>query len=206
MPTFALIPALTFAVVGTFSPGPNNVLSASLGMRYGYRRILGFLMGMTLGFVITMSACAFASAALLDALPWVEGWLRWIGAAYIAWLAYHSWHTRRQLGAESHDGTDQSFTFWSGTLLQFINPKVLIYGVMMYTTFLSPLASSPLWLTVSAVVLALIGLAAVSTWALGGVAISGWLTTDRDRAIVAGVLAATLAYTAVEMVLPALGL
>ena len=206
MPAFALTPTITFALVGTFSPGPNNVLSASLGMRYGLRRILNLLLGMTLGFIIIMSACALASAALLSALPWVEGWLRWVGAAYILWLAYHSWHTRHLLGVEgAQDGGDPALGFWAGMLIQFVNPKVFVYGVMMYTTFLAPLAGHTLALLVSAVVLALIGLAAVSTWALGGAAIGGWLKSDRERAIVAAVLALALVYTAIEMVLPTIG-
>jgi len=40
-----LSPFLIYVFVTTFTPGPNNIVSMSNGMRYGYRNILRFLGG-----------------------------------------------------------------------------------------------------------------------------------------------------------------
>jgi cysteine/O-acetylserine efflux protein len=107
--------------------------------------------------------------------------------------------------AAAADEVPPSVGFVGGFGLQFANVKVLVFGVMMYTTFLAGIARQPVLLAASAVVLALAALAATSLWALGGIAIRGWLKRPRDQAILAGVLALTLVYTAFEMVAPTLG-
>ena len=38
-----LIPLISFVVVTTFTPGPNNISSASMGVLHGYRKTLNFL-------------------------------------------------------------------------------------------------------------------------------------------------------------------
>jgi threonine/homoserine/homoserine lactone efflux protein len=70
---------------------------------------------------------------------------------------------------------------------------------MMYSTFLATLASKPISLALSAVALALLSAVSTSLWAASGMTVRRWLRTDRDRAIIAGVLSLTLVYTAVEL-------
>ena len=202
LPLFA---ALTFALAGTFSPGPNNVMSGSLGIMYGYRRSLPFILGITCGFALVMLVCAVAATVLLDSFPAVEPLLKYVGAAYILWLAWTTWARRASFGKAVGADVPRAHGFLGGFALQFVNPKAFIYGLIMYSTFLASLATNVVVLLVSAVVLAALGFTSCSTWALAGVTIRRWLRTDTDRAIVAGVLALTLVYTAVELSgLPAL--
>jgi cysteine/O-acetylserine efflux protein len=195
---------VAFVLAGTFSPGPNNVMSGSLGVMHGFRKTMPFILGITCGFATVLLGCAAASAVLLKTVPAIEPILRWVGAAYIGWLAWSTWAKREKLGAPTGGDIPRAHGFGGGFLLQFVNVKGLIYGVMMYTTFLAGLAGHLPALAVSAVLLALVALASTSTWALGGVAIRRWLHRPRDRAIVAGFLAVTLVYTAVELVAPLL--
>ena len=197
-----VLATIAFAIAGTFSPGPNNVMSASLGISKGFRRTTPFLAGIACGFVIVMLCCAAASATLLGAIPRLEPVLRWIGTAYILWLAWTSWAKRDSLGAKVDEASPASSGFIGGFLLQFVNVKIFVYGLMMYSTFLAGLTGHAVALAVSAVALALVGVASTTTWAAGGMAIRHWLKTPRDRAIVAGVLALTLVYTAIELLDP----
>ena len=36
------IPLISFVIVTTFTPGPNNISSAAMGVAYGYRRTLTY--------------------------------------------------------------------------------------------------------------------------------------------------------------------
>ena len=81
---------LSFVLATTFSPGPNNISSASMGVLHGYRKTLRYLMGIATGFFFVMLLCGWISRTLLDAIPALETMLRIIGAGYILWLAYHS--------------------------------------------------------------------------------------------------------------------
>jgi cysteine/O-acetylserine efflux protein len=199
VPHIPLVAFTTFAIAVNFSPGPNNVMSGSLGIMYGYRRTLPFLLGIACGFTLVMIACAAAAALLLDLLPSIEPALKYVGSAYILWLAWVTWVRRASFGKAAEGAVPKSHGFIGGFVLQFANPKVVIYGLMVYSTFLAGISGDVLPLVASAVGLAAISFAAVSTWALAGVTIRRWLRTDRDRAVVAGVLALSLVYTAIEL-------
>ena len=88
-----IIPLMSFVVVTTFTPGPNNISSASMGVTYGYKKTFSYLMGISSGFFVVMMACAYLSGALLNLLPSAERYLRWVGACYILWLAISILHS-----------------------------------------------------------------------------------------------------------------
>jgi cysteine/O-acetylserine efflux protein len=184
--------------ITTFTPGPNNVSSASMGVLYGYRRALPYLAGIAAGFVGVMLLCGGVSTLLLGAFPSIERVLRWIGAAYIPWLAYHT--LRASYGFESDDGQASTpMGFGRGLLLQALNPKMIVYGLALYSGFLAPVLGSP-WLRVgSAIFLASVAFVAVSFWALFGSAIKAFLRRPRARLAVNWVLAFFLVCTAIEL-------
>ncbi len=161
-----LAPFLVYVFVTTFTPGPNNILAMSHGMRYGYRRSLGFLAGMFCGFTLIMLACGLLSFALLNLLPALKFWLYLSGAGYLVYLAIHTLFSRPESGEE---GSQDAFnTFLAGFGLQFLNLKVILYGVSVYTMFISPAFHAPLQISAFAPLLAGVGFAAVSVWALAG--------------------------------------
>ena len=190
---------VAFVIAGTFSPGPNNVMSSSFGMMHGYRRTLPFMLGVFVGFVLVMLVCAASAAFLLGVMPALETVLKYVGATYILWLGWTTWSKRASFGAATGDAPSRASGFLSGLALQFANPKVAVYGLMLYSTLLAGLARNVAALGVSAILLAGVAFASTSTWALAGAGIRRWLKSDRERAIVAGVLTASLVYTAVEL-------
>ena len=125
------IPLASFVVVTTFTPGPNNISSASMGVLYGYRDTVKYLTGISVGFFFIMLLCAYVSSTLLRLTPSVEPMLRIIGAAYILWLALST--ARASYGFNSMDQPPMGFK--KGFLLQTLNPKVAIYGLTLYSTF-----------------------------------------------------------------------
>ena len=195
-----LAATITFVLAGTFSPGPNTIMSGTLGMMHGYRRALPFMLGIFTGFVIVMLLCAAAATAFLELLPDVEGVLRYAGAAWILWLAWSVWTRRQSLGAAAADELPRSQGYPAGFALQFVNPKVAVYGLIIFTTFLADLTDRPLLVALAAVGLAVVSFSAISAWALLGSAIRQSLCSERSRAIAAAILALSLAYTAVELV------
>jgi cysteine/O-acetylserine efflux protein len=189
----------------TFSPGPNNIMSTSLGMMHGYRRTLPFISGVVCGFAIIMLVGAVTATLVLGAIPALEPFVKYVGAAYILWLAWVTWSHRSEFGAGEETTLTRSQGFLGGFALQFANPKAMAYALVMYSTFLAGLTGDVGLTLVSAAALASVAFLATSTWALAGSAIRRWLKTERQRTIAAGLLVAALAYTAAELVgLPAL--
>ncbi|MGE4554098.1 MAG: LysE family transporter [Desulfovibrionaceae bacterium] len=187
-----VLPFATFAVVTNFTPGPNNITCAALGLSYGYRGALRFIVGIAAGFLALMLTCAFLSGAVLALLPAAGAYVRWIGAAYILWLAWGVARTDVQL--EGRSGPARPLL--TGAALQFVNPKAWVYGLTIFSTFLLPLHDAPALLAGVAVVLGLLTFTATSTWAMCGSTIGHHMKSPGLRRAVNGVLALLLVYTA----------
>jgi cysteine/O-acetylserine efflux protein len=190
---------ITFALVMTFSPGPNNIMSTSLGMMHGYRTALRFILGVVCGFACVMLLGSLVATALFATVPAIEPLLKYVGATYVLYLAWVTWSHRAEFGVGEQTELTRSQGFLGGFALQFANPKGITYALVMYSTFLAGVVGDPPLVALSAVVLAGIAFLATSTWALAGSGIRRWLHTDRQRAIAAGMLAVALVYTAIEL-------
>ncbi|MDY6868403.1 MAG: LysE family transporter, partial [Chloroflexota bacterium] len=82
------ISLISFVIVTIYTPGPNNISSASMGILYGYKKTLKYLIGIAAGFFIVLQLTGWVSSFLLEKFPAFEGVLRIIGALYILWLAW----------------------------------------------------------------------------------------------------------------------
>lgn len=190
--TIALI---TFVIITTFTPGPNNISSASMGILYGYRRSLGYLLGISLGFFMMLTFSGWLSAFLLESIPAFEPILRVAGAVYILWLA---WHTLR--ASYNFEAEDQKpLGFLQGFLLQVLNVKVIVYALTLYGTFLPGRITSPVVLALSAIAFAFVGFCSLTLWTLFGAGIRKYLEQIWVKRAFNIILALLLVYTAVEL-------
>ncbi len=138
---------LAYVFVTTFTPGPNNITSASMGMNHGYRKALPYLLGIFTGFVGIMFVCGLLTETVVRLLPKLEIGLRIVGSAYMIWLAISILRSTKT--EESKDALSPAFG--RGVLLQVLNPKVIIYGITVFSGFLIPLLGSIFDLALAAV-------------------------------------------------------
>jgi cysteine/O-acetylserine efflux protein len=189
-------PFLTYVLVTTFTPGPNNILSMSNGLRYGYRRTMKFLAGEASGFFIVMLISGLLNVALVHLVPQIRFWLNIFGAIYMVYLAGHIVFSKPAGEGPRPDGLN---TFQAGFVLQFVNLKGILYGVTVFALFITPVFQNPLVVTMFALMLACVGFIAVSSWALGGNLFRSFLQKyERWFNLVMGLL---LVYTAVASLL-----
>lgn len=189
------ISLIFYVLVATFTPGPGNVASATMGMMYGYKRTLRFLSGIVSGYLIIMLLCAFLSGKLIGTLPVIEPVLRIVGAGYILWIAIGI--LRASYGSLAEENAPMRFQ--QGFLLQVLNPKAIIFGITLYTTFLSGYTSNLIALSSSAVTLAIVTFCSVSTWAFAGDRIQEHLQNVRIRKLVNTILFILLVYCAITL-------
>ncbi len=192
MTATALLPVLSYALVSIFTPGPNNITASSLGMRVGYARTLHFIAGVVTGFFCIMLASGLLTEVLVSVVSKADLVLRIAGVAYLLWLAYTVLRPERQ----SHKGPDAGSRFIDGLLLQFVNVKVILFGLTMYATLLVPWTKHPSVVLVSALLLAFLSFCSTSLWALLGAAIQRFIAVPRVKLIYSLVLAALLLYAA----------
>jgi cysteine/O-acetylserine efflux protein len=187
---------IPFALITTFTPGPNNLSCTSMSINFGIKKTMNYMYGIVTGFFLLLLLCGFFSNLLFTALPSAEPIMRWIGAAYILYLAYGTFRASFSLQEKS----DQYlWGFYKGVLLQFLNPKAIIYGLTLYSVFLTPLIGNPLYIILFSLGFAFIGFCALLTWSLFGAIINQYLHNLKLRVILNSILSLLLAYTAVKI-------
>lgn len=190
-----IIALISFVAVTTYTPGPNNISAASMGVLYGYKRTLPYMLGMVSGFFMMLTLTGLVSGFLIGKIPAFETVLRIAGALYILWLA---WHTLRASYTFDEEQA-KPLGYLQGFLLQVLNVKVIVYGLTLYGTFLANKIPSLPVLVLSAFLFACVGFTSVSLWTLFGAGIRRYLNRPKVRQVVNAVLALMLVYTAVDI-------
>ena len=191
-----IIALISFVAVTTYTPGPNNISAASMGVLYGYKRTLPYMLGMVSGFFMMLTLTGLVSGFLLEKIPAFEVILRIAGALYILWLA---WHTLQATYAFDEEEETKPLSFIQGFLLQVLNVKVIVYGLTLYGTFLADKIPSLPALALSALIFSGVGFTSVSLWTLFGAVIRRYLNRPKVRRTVNIILALLLVYTAVDI-------
>lgn len=188
------ISVASFAFITTFTPGPNNISSAAMGLNYGYRGTLPYILGITCGFFLIMLFCNLVTTLLGSYLARFEAFLSYLGAVYILYLAAHILFASYQIS----DKENRPLGFIKGMLLQIINPKVIIYGLTLYSTFLLQVPRGAAGLILLPLGFAGLSFCSTSTWSIAGRTISRYLN-DKLRLAVNGILALAMVLLALQM-------
>lgn len=192
--TYPIISAfLTYTLITAMTPGPNNVIALSSVTQYGLRSSVRVLAGIAAGFLITMLFCAIFTVSLINILPSVTHWMTWIGAAYILWLAWRIAHS----APETTGPSSPPLSFWTSFVLQFVNIKIILYGITALSTFVLPYTNDVASIFGVSVILTIIGCFGNLCWALAG---HGFQTLFRSHGrLINIILAMMLVYCALRM-------
>jgi cysteine/O-acetylserine efflux protein len=183
---------VSYVALTTFTPGPNNIMAMANASRYGLKRSMRFTVGVCAGFFLIVGLSIAFTITLYTVVPTVKPVMTVIGAAYILWLA---WKT--VTSSPHDDGAAGQSTFVSGMLLQFLNPKAILYGLTAASTFIVPYYSAVPVLVGFAAALALVSLVSTSCWALFGSLFQRSMAANHR--VVAYVMGALLVYCAVSL-------
>ena len=195
MPNINLLPLISFVLITTFTPGPANIASASMGVLHGYKKTLKFLLGLVSGFFLVMSLSSLISATLLGFFPALEPVLRYVGTAYILYLAFAILKASYTFEA----GEVRPMGYLHGLVLNISNPKLLVYAFTLFSSFLAPIAGNLSLSLLVVPLLALTAFSATSTWALFGTVIKTYLHSPRAKMTVNIILSLFLVYAAAEL-------
>lgn len=187
---------IPFVLITTFTPGPNNLSCASMSINFGIKKTMNYIYGIVTGFFLLLLLCGFFSNLLFTTLPSVEPIMRWVGATYILYLAYSTFRASFSFKEKSDE---YLWGFYKGVLLQFINPKGVIYSLTLYSVFLNPIIGNPFYIIFFSLGFALVGLLALLSWVLFGTIINQYLHHLKLRIILNSILSLLLAYTAVKI-------
>ena len=161
--------ASIFALVMAFTPGPNNVMLASSGARFGVMRTLPHIAGVTLGFPAMFFLVGLGLASILLASPLLQLIMKTVSCAYLLWLAFQ---IARSTSATAEKGGGKPLNFLQAAAFQWINPKAWLAAVGAISGYTSG-DGRRLYLQVAIIALITLGvsLASTVTWTAFGAAI-----------------------------------
>ena len=164
-----------FAAVMFFTPGPNNIMEMSSGLTYGFRRTLPHIAGVVIGFAFMVGAVGLGFGTVFTAFPVLQTILKYVGAAYLVYLAVVIALAGPPKPGEAARGP---MTFWGGAMFQWVNVKgwVAIIGTV---TAYAAIARFPLNIVIQVLTFLVMGTASITTWTLFGSALRPVLTSER---------------------------
>jgi threonine/homoserine/homoserine lactone efflux protein len=175
-----LLPLALFAIAGSFTPGPNNVMVTASGQAFGFARSLPHMAGVTLGFAVLLIAFGLGLGQIFALYPGLHAALRIAGVIYLLYLA---WRIATAGDPAAAGGAARPLTFLEAALFQWVNVKGLVVAASVVTAFTTGGAQINKELAVIVAVFALATTGSVVVYCLFGVAIGRLLKSERSRRI-----------------------
>ena len=185
---------LTYIIIVAITPGPNNIMSMNNAAHKGFRKALPFNFGIFAGFVFVLILCTVFSSLLFTLIPRIQLPMKILGAAYILYLAVKPF-----LPSKKREAKDLSGSFIIGAVLQLINPKLMIYGITAFSSFILPWYTEIPILAFFIFLLAFVGFACTLCWSFFGSLLSKIFS--KYGKIINIVMALLLVYCAISLFL-----
>ncbi|MFK7945874.1 MAG: LysE family translocator [Paracoccaceae bacterium] len=201
MPEFELVTIVAFLVTSValyLTPGADMMFISASGAAGGPRA--GFMagLGVSLGSLSHTAFAVLGVAALIRTSPLAYDILRYVGAAYLIYLAIQIWRAPPP-DPDAEGAADVWSAFRRGALTNLLNPKVSVFVLAYLPQFTDP-AIGPLWaqIAVLGVIFSLVSIPFNCTYGVvagffADVLRSAGRTMNRICAIVFGGLAVRLA-------------
>lgn len=187
---------LYYIFLTAYTPGPNNIMAMSNSSKHGFKKGLRFCIGVLCGFLVIMICSTLFCSILYRFIPKIEPVMICIGALYILWLAWTVYRDRPH--REGKKGF-QINSIFSGMMLQFINVKVILFGITAFSTFILPYYQSIPTLLFFVLLLSLVGFSGTVCWALFGAVFDKFFRAHRK--LLNTIMALMLVYCAVSQII-----
>lgn len=140
-----LIPYLIAITLLTITPGLDTTLIIRTATIEGKAKAFQAALGITLGCIVWGVVVACGLGALLMTSDLAFNMLKWMGAAYLAWLGLNLLLKPRTQLADINDTTNTQNWFVKGFLGNLLNPKVGVFYLSFLPQFIPHTTSSVIW-------------------------------------------------------------
>ena len=128
----AFIPA---ALALNLTPGADMMFCLGQGVRSGPRSAWAASAGISLGGMFHVFVAGMGLGAVIAAVPWAFDVIRWVGVAYLVFLAIK---TMRGHASDVPEPQAVARAFRTGLLVNLTNPKVILFVLAFVPQFVDP--------------------------------------------------------------------
>lgn len=190
------------AIAISLSPGAGAIQSMATGLTHGVRRGFWSILGLQIGLALQLAVVAVGLGAAVANSLLAFTVIKWLGVAYLIYLAYRQWRTagidlREQVSASAEGGRLALVT--RGFLVNATNPKGLVFFIAVLPQFVvptAPLLPQYLAIGVTSIIVDIVVMALYTGLAAR---LLGWLHTPRQQTALNRVLSGLFATAAVAL-------
>jgi len=188
---------VTFYFVMYVTPGPNNAMVLTSGVKFGFSKTIPHMSGITIGHVGQTVVVCLGFGKIFQMYPDIQNTLKILCALYLLYLGF------KIIGSFSKIKEDGSrpLKFYEASLFQLVNPKAWTISTMVASGFLpkdEKLIISILFISITALIICPLS---ISVWAAFGSGIRNLVKYNKKKAIVEYFLAILLLITAIMIVI-----
>ena len=181
---------LIYCIIVTVTPGPTNVVILSTVNNFGTKKAMEYTYGATVAFGLLIVFSAMLYTVLIAVIPKILHIMQIVGSFYIVYLAYQIYKMDT-----SKSTAKQTATFMSGFLMQFVNPKVVLFTMTVIPSFVMPYYTALSMLAIIVICITIIGFLAFVTWIISGTIFKEFL--QKYQKTVNIIMALFLVYSAI---------
>ncbi len=143
MDIYVLLAFIPAALALNLTPGADMMFCLGQGLRSGVKPAVAASAGISAGAFVHMTVAGLGLGALVATLPWLFDVIRWVGVAYLVWLAIGALRTRMDENKSQALSVPQAF--WQGFVVNISNPKVILFVLAFVPQFVDPSRGSVLF-------------------------------------------------------------
>lgn len=181
--TELLIGLFFYVLVGSITPGPNNMMLMASGLNFGFKSTLPHIAGIMVGNALMLILAGMGLLTILNYVPFLYEILHVVSIFYLLYLAWKIAHS----APLSSDGTHKKkpMNFWQALAFQWVNPKALVIVMVIITTYIPETPGMMFVINLAIVTLldTLVLIPCVLAWALSGNGIRRFLKNPKHYKI-----------------------
>ena len=192
MINFTLISALSIFYFTMFiTPGPNNAMLTTSGLKFGFFKTLPHLIGIPLGHILQIGLTCFGLANLFILYPQIQFFMKILCFLYLIYLGWKMIGSFNLVKKES----GRPLKLYEASLFQFINPKAWSIAVTVASGFFPTDENIFVGVAFVTITAAIICFPTISLWALFGSALRKFINNNKVKKLTEYFLALLLFLT-----------
>lgn len=120
------------------TPGADMMFCLGQGLKSGRRAAMAANLGIAVGGMVHVTLAALGLGALVAAHPAAFEAIRWLGVAYLLWLAVAALRSSPFAAEARVEPTPARRVFFQALMVNLLNPKVILFILAFLPQFVNP--------------------------------------------------------------------
>ena len=164
-----------FWIVAAYTPGPNNVIASYSGFNFGIKKTLPHIFGVTFGFTFLIFLLTIGLVNVFKIFPIIQVSLKYLGSIFLIYLAYKIFFSK----VDNEKKNDNPVKFIETFLFQFLNPKGVLIGIIIVSTYVEYGENYLIYATQVVLFAFVVSLSSITFWTFVGKYLRKFATNEK---------------------------